>query len=161
MLDRLRRTLKRRERLLHVRKIQQDRAEQALAVLLKQERELIDERVSYEHAHESTHSALLSKFDDPTERVMSDDLALCARRMNALTGQIRETEKEIEALQPPITAGREEVLARYKARRAMEILRDTTRGNVAHEELRQEQVQIDDITVQRFRRNNGSNGYHS
>lgn len=156
MLDQLRRALHRRERLVHIRQLQQDQAQQALAVLLREEEELRRERQTFEGAQTETHRALLARFDDPAP-IRSDDLVLFTRHMDRLTRLIHEKEREIESLKTPIREHREEVVARYKSRRSMEILKVNTQERVEHEELKQEQSSLDEITSQRFRRS-GYNG---
>jgi flagellar export protein FliJ len=156
MLDQLRRTLRRRERLVRVRQLQQEQAQQALAVILREEEALHRERQTFEEAQTETHRSLLARFDDPAP-IRSDDLVLFTRHMDRLSRLIRTKEREIEALQTPIRQRREEVVARYRSRRSMEILTDNTHERVVYEELKQEQGSLDEITAQRFRRN-GHNG---
>lgn len=151
MLDQLRRTLHRRERLVRIRQLQQDQAQLALTALLREEEALRQQRRALENAHADVHGSLLARFDDAAS-VRGDELQMFAQQMERLSQLIRSKEREMEALQPSIRQRREEVVNRYKARRSMEILTDKTRERVEHEELRQEQASLDDITSQRFQK---------
>lgn len=156
MLEQLRRTLRRRDRLVHIRRIQQDQAQQALATLLREQEELQRAQQTYEAAQTEAHRSLLGRFEDPTP-VRGEDLAQFTRQIERLSLAIRGKEREIEALQPPIRERREEVVVRYKKRRSMEILKESAQERVVHEELKREQASLDESTSQRHGRG-GNNG---
>ena len=63
---------------------------------------------------------------------------------------------DIEALQPAIQEGREDVLEKYKTKRAMEVLTSKTGEQVDQEELRADQRALDELTSQRYRGSNGN-----
>ena len=70
MLQRVQRTLRRRERLLHVRELLQHQAEQALATVLNQEEGLRQERTTFQNAEERSRAVMLRQLD-PSEAVQS------------------------------------------------------------------------------------------
>ncbi|MDA1190303.1 MAG: flagellar FliJ family protein [Candidatus Poribacteria bacterium] len=147
MLHELVRTLRRRDRMQRVRKLQEETAQQALAVTLKEEDDHKRERNAFDDAQSRAHSTML---DDIGNGVRSESLIPYVNRIDAMKAMVREKDVEIEAMQPRIQEGREEVILRYRARRAMEILTNKARENVLREELRDEQRNLDDQTSQRF-----------
>lgn len=156
MLEQLRRALRRRERLTNVRQLQQDQAQQALSVVLREEDALKEARRTFEESQSETHGELLARFDDPTP-MRGDDLVRFTRHMDRLSRLIREKEREIVEMQPTIRERREEVVVRYRSRRSMEILKDSTQERVTHEEIKRDQAALDEVTSQRHNRN-GNNG---
>lgn len=156
MLDQLKRVVERRKRLLHIRQLQQDRAQQALSVVLAKENELLEQRATLEDARTDTHSRLLGEFDG--QDAHSDDLVIYAQQIETFHRLIEGKEGEIVALQPEIQAGREEVVKRFKQKRSMEVLTERSQERFTHEELRSEQKTLDDLTSQRHRARNAYNG---
>ncbi len=156
MLHRLQLTLRRRQRILRIRERQQEQAEQQLAVYLREEDDLRQERDSYLAAGLRTSAAMLGAFDNEGGTVPSDVFMTYVRAGESL-GRLAEGKAgEIEALQPAIQERREDVLDKYKTKRAMEILTAKTGERVQHEELRGEQRTLDELTSQRHRGPNGS-----
>ena len=156
MLHRLQLTLRRRRRILRIREQQQEQAEQELAVYLREEEDLRQERDGYLAAGIRTRAAMLGAFDDEGGTVRSDVLVTYVRAGESL-GRLAEGKSgEIEALQPTIQKRREDVLDKYKTKRAMEILTAKTGERVQHEEVRGEQRTLDELTSQRYRGPNGS-----
>jgi flagellar biosynthesis chaperone FliJ len=155
MLDRLRRALDRRQRMTNIRQLQQDQARQALAVLLNEEEALKRDRNQWQRAHADAHGALLTQLDGP---VRSENVVFYVRQMDTLHRVVEGKEGEITALQPAIHERRAEVIRRYKARRAMEILTDHAQDRVTKEELRLDQAALDETVTQRYRGPNGRRG---
>jgi len=156
MLHRLRRTLRRRERLLHVRELQEELAQQALATLLREEDRLKEERDAFVASQQRTRQTIQSEMDSGA--VPGETFVVYARVMEALHALEEQKAHEIAAMQPRITEHREEVLRRHKKKRAMEILTAKTRESVQHEELRLEQRTLDDLTIQRHHGRHGNHG---
>ena len=148
MLQRVQRTLRRRERLLHVRGLLQHQAEQALAAVLNQEEGLKQERTSFENAEERSRAVMLNHLG-PGETIRSMTITAYADRLRALCELAEQKGREIQSLQPRIQQSRQLVVMRHKGKRAMEILTDKAREVVAAEHLRLEQRDMDDLTAQR------------
>ena len=156
MLHRLQLTLRRRQRILKIRERQQEHAEQALAVYLREEEDLRQERDGYLDAALRTRSAMLGTFDDGDGTVSSDVFVTYVKTGESLGHLADGRATEIEALQPTIQVHREDVLEKYKTKRAMEILTSKTGERVEEEDRRAEQRTSDELTSQRHRGPNGS-----
>ncbi|MAF11945.1 hypothetical protein CMK11_15975 [Candidatus Poribacteria bacterium] len=155
MLHRLQLTLRRRQRILKIRERQQEHAEQALAVYLREEEELRQERDGYLDAAVRTRSAMLGAFDG--DGTVSSDVFVTYVKTGESLGRLADGKAtEIEALQPTIQVRREDVLEKYKTKRAMEILTSKTGERVEEEGRRAEQRTLDELTSQRYRGPNGS-----
>ena len=150
MLQRVWQTLRRRERLLHVRELLQQQAEQALAAVLGQEEGLKQERTSLENAEERSRSAMFDEMDRE-DTVPSAVLLPYVHRLTALVELAQQKDREIVSLAPRIQQSRQEVVGRHRAKRAMEILTDKAREQVSAERVRAEQHEQDALTSQRFR----------
>lgn len=156
MLHRLQLTLRRRRRILKIRERQQEQAEQALAVYLREEEDLRQERDGYVGAAVRTRSAMMGAFDEGGGTVAGDVFVGYVQAGERLGRLADGKSEEIEALQPAIQQHREDVLTKYKTKRAMEVLTSKTGERVEREEQRAEQRTLDELTSQRYRRSNGS-----
>ena len=156
MLHRLQLTLRRRRRILKIRERQQEQAEQALAVHLRAEENLRHERDGYIAAAERTRSKMMAAFDEGDGTVPSDLFVTYVRAGDNLGRLAAGKADDIEALQPAIQEGREDVLEKYKTKRAMEVLTSKTGEQVDQEELRADQRALDELTSQRYRGSNGN-----
>ena len=100
-------------------------------------------------------------FDEGGGTVASDLFVTYVRAGDNLGRLAAGKSEEIKALQPAIQEGREDVLEKYKTKRAMEVLTSKTGEQVEQEESRADQRALDDLTSQRYRgskRYRGSNG---
>ena len=149
MLQRVQRTLRRRERLLHVREMLQQQSEQALAVVLNEEEGLKQQRTSLENAEGRSRAEMLTQLGHG-QSVPGAMMAPYAQRLKALCELAQQKERDIEAMQPRIMQHRQEVLMRHKAKRAMEILTSKAQDAVGAEHLRLEQREMDDRTTHRY-----------
>ncbi|GIX07172.1 MAG: hypothetical protein KatS3mg115_1575 [Candidatus Poribacteria bacterium] len=150
MRDRLVQTLRRRERMLHIRQLQEDQAQQALAVVLRQEEQLKEEKARAQAIQFQAQQRIAERFRRPGETIASEELLL--HRNQILTAQLLEQEIEaaIQALQPEIQRRRQEVVRRHQLRRMMEVLTEKTRNLLRQEDQRIEQAGLDDLVAQRF-----------
>ena len=156
MLHRLQLTLRRRRRILRIRERQQEQAEQALAVHLRAEDELRQQREGYVGAAQRTRVAMMGAFDEGGGTVPSNVFVTYVQAGERLGRLADGMSDEIEAMQPAIKAGREDVLEKYKTKRVMEVLTSKIGERVVQEEMRAEQRTLDELTSQRYRRPNGS-----